>query len=90
MGFVSQVLKALVGDVVIGSRTVEGKAKPELVARFAINAIPALAELARGGAERATVQRLTREPSATSHRLRSAARQRNARWLFRSHGGAIG
>jgi DNA invertase Pin-like site-specific DNA recombinase len=46
----SQILKALVGDVVIEARTSEGKAKPELVARFAINAIPALAVLARGGA----------------------------------------
>jgi transcription initiation factor TFIIIB Brf1 subunit/transcription initiation factor TFIIB len=31
----SQILKALVGDVVIEARTSEGKAKPELVARFA-------------------------------------------------------
>ena len=46
----SQVLKALVGDVVIEARMVEGKAKSEMVVRFAINAIPALAGLARGGA----------------------------------------
>jgi hypothetical protein len=46
----SQILKALVGEVVIEARMSEGKAKPELVARFAINAIPALAVLARGGA----------------------------------------
>ena len=49
VGLAAQVLKALVGDVVIESRTVEGKAKPELVARFTINAIPALAVLDRGG-----------------------------------------
>jgi hypothetical protein len=49
VGFASQMLKALVGDVVIESRTVEGKAKPELVARFTINAISALAVLDRGG-----------------------------------------
>jgi DNA invertase Pin-like site-specific DNA recombinase len=49
VGLAAQVLKALVGDVVIESRTVEGKAKPELVAMFTINAIPALAVLDRGG-----------------------------------------
>jgi site-specific DNA recombinase len=52
VGLAAQVLKALVGDVAIESRTVEGKAKPELVARFTINAIPALAVLDRGGAGR--------------------------------------
>ena len=46
----SQVLKALVGDVVIEARMVEGKAKSEMVVRFAINAIPALVGLARGNA----------------------------------------
>jgi site-specific DNA recombinase len=49
VGLAAQVLKALVGDVVIEARTVEGKAKPELVAMFTINAIPALAVLDRGG-----------------------------------------
>jgi len=49
VGLAAQVLKALVGDVVIESRTVEDKAKPELVARFTINAIPALAVLDQGG-----------------------------------------
>jgi DNA invertase Pin-like site-specific DNA recombinase len=49
VGLAAQVLKALVGDVVIESRTVEGKAKSELVAMFTINAIPALAVLDRGG-----------------------------------------
>jgi len=50
LGFASQVLNALVVDVVIESRTVEGKARAELVARFTINTIPALAVLDRGGA----------------------------------------
>ena len=49
VGLAAQVLKDLVGDVVIESRTVEGKAKSELVAMFTINAIPALAVLDRGG-----------------------------------------
>ena len=50
VGVAAQVLKALVGDVVIEARKVEGKATPELVARFTINAIPALAVLDRRGA----------------------------------------
>ena len=43
----AEVLAALVGDVVIESQRVEGAAKPRMVARFTINAIPALAELRR-------------------------------------------
>jgi DNA invertase Pin-like site-specific DNA recombinase len=50
VGVAAQVLKALVGDVVIEARKVEGKARPEMVARFTINAIPAMALLARGQA----------------------------------------
>ena len=50
VGVAAQVLKALVGDVVIEARKVEGKARPEMVARFTINAIPALAVLDRGKA----------------------------------------
>ena len=41
VGVAAQVLKALVGDVVIESRTVEGQSRPEMVARFTINAVPA-------------------------------------------------
>jgi hypothetical protein len=48
VGVASQVLKALVGDVVIEARRVEGKSQPEMVARFSINAVPALAVLERG------------------------------------------
>jgi hypothetical protein len=43
------VLKALVGDVVLEMLQVEGQAKPEMVARFTINAVPALAVLERNG-----------------------------------------
>jgi DNA invertase Pin-like site-specific DNA recombinase len=48
VGVAAQVLKALVGDVVIEARQVEGKKRPEMVARFTINGIPALAALDRG------------------------------------------
>jgi site-specific DNA recombinase len=50
VGVAAQILKALVGDVVVDARKVEGKARPEMVARFTINAIPAMALLARGQA----------------------------------------
>jgi len=48
VGVAAQVLKALVGDVVLEKRQVEGQAKPQMVARFTINAVPALAVLDRG------------------------------------------
>ena len=48
VGVAAQVLKALVGDVVLETRQVEGQAKPQMVARFTINAVPALAVLDRG------------------------------------------
>ena len=48
VGVAAQVLKALVGDVILETRQVEGKAKPQMVARFTINAVPALAVLDRG------------------------------------------
>lgn len=48
VGIAAQVLKALVGDVILETRQVEGKAKPQMVARFTINDVPALAVLARG------------------------------------------
>lgn len=48
VGAAASVLKALVGDVVIESRKVEGQSRPEMVARFTINAVPALAALNRG------------------------------------------
>jgi DNA invertase Pin-like site-specific DNA recombinase/transcription initiation factor TFIIIB Brf1 subunit/transcription initiation factor TFIIB len=44
----AQVLKALVGDVILETRQAEGQVKPQMVARFTINAVPALAELNRG------------------------------------------
>ena len=44
----AQVLKALVGDVVIQKQHVDGYEKPQMVARFTINAVPALAVLERG------------------------------------------
>jgi DNA invertase Pin-like site-specific DNA recombinase len=49
VGIAAQVLKALVGDVILETRQVEGQAKPQMVARFTINAVPALAVLDRGG-----------------------------------------
>lgn len=48
VGVAAQVLKALVGDVVIETRQVDGQEKPQMVARFSINAMPGLAVLERG------------------------------------------
>ena len=48
VGVAAQVLKALVGDVVIEARTVEGQEKPQMVARFTIDTVPAIAVLRRG------------------------------------------
>ena len=48
VGVAAQVLKALVGDVVITTQQVEGHEKPQMVARFTINAVPALVMLERG------------------------------------------
>ena len=50
VGVAAQVLKALVGDVVIETRQIEGQEKLQMVARFTISAVPALAVLDRGGA----------------------------------------
>jgi hypothetical protein len=50
VGAAAQVLKALVGDVVITTQQVEGQEKPQMVARFTINAVPALAVFDRGRA----------------------------------------
>ncbi|MFM7518980.1 MAG: DHH family phosphoesterase [Planctomycetota bacterium] len=47
VGVAAGVLKSLIGDVVIDAVPVEGEAKPRMVARFTINAVPALAELGR-------------------------------------------
>jgi hypothetical protein len=49
VGVAAQVLNALVGDVVIERQQVDGQEKPQMVARFTINAVPALAVLDRGG-----------------------------------------
>jgi DNA invertase Pin-like site-specific DNA recombinase len=48
VGVAAQVLKALVGDVVIQKQHVDGYDNPQMVARFTINAVPALAVLERG------------------------------------------
>ena len=45
VGLAAPVLKELIGDVVIESRIVEGEAKPQMFARFTINALPALAAI---------------------------------------------
>ena len=49
VGVAALVLKALVGDVVIQKQHVDGHENPQMVARFTINAVPALAVLDRGG-----------------------------------------
>ena len=48
VGLVAPVLKELVGDVVIESRVVEGHSRPQMFARFTIDALPALALIGRG------------------------------------------
>jgi hypothetical protein len=48
VGTAAPLLKVLVGDVVIEARAVEGQAKPQMVARFTIDAVPAIAALRRG------------------------------------------
>jgi hypothetical protein len=45
VGLAAPVLKELVGDVVIEARIVEGEAKPQMFARFTINAMSALAAI---------------------------------------------
>ena len=50
VGVAAQVLKALVGDVVIQKQHVDGYENPQIVARFTINAVPALVVLERGRA----------------------------------------
>jgi DNA invertase Pin-like site-specific DNA recombinase len=58
VGRAAPVLQALVGDVVVESKKVEGKKRPEMVAKFTIDGIPALAALdrgKRGGADDPTV-----------------------------------
>lgn len=48
VGKAAPVLKELVGDVVLEAQWVEGKRSPEIMARFTIDAVPALAMLRRG------------------------------------------
>jgi site-specific DNA recombinase len=48
VGRAAPVLQALVGDVVVESKKVEGQKRPEMVAKFTIDGIPALASLERG------------------------------------------
>jgi hypothetical protein len=47
VGVAAQVLKALVGDVILQKQHVDGYKNPQMVARFTINAVPALAVLER-------------------------------------------
>lgn len=53
VGVAAQVLKALVGDVVIEARPVEGRRSPEMVATFTIDGIQAFTALDRGRRVRA-------------------------------------
>jgi len=53
VGVAAQVLKALVGDVVIEARPVEGRRSPEMVATFTIDGIRGFAALDRGKGVRA-------------------------------------
>jgi site-specific DNA recombinase len=58
VGRAAPVLQALVGDVVVESKKVEGRKRPAMVAKFTIDGIPALAVLERGkgaGADDPTV-----------------------------------
>jgi hypothetical protein len=48
VGIAAPALHALTGDVVIEARPAENGGQPELVARFTINALPALAGLGDG------------------------------------------
>ena len=48
VGLAASAIKALIGDVVIESRVVEGHAKLQMFARFTLNALPALAAIATG------------------------------------------
>ena len=50
VGVAAGVLKALVGDVIIKKQHVDGYENPQMVARFTINAVPALSVLDLGGA----------------------------------------
>ena len=47
VGLAAPVLKELVGDVVIESRVAEGHSRPQMFARFTIDALPALALIGR-------------------------------------------
>jgi DNA invertase Pin-like site-specific DNA recombinase len=47
VGLAAPVLKELVGDVVIESRVIEGQSRPQMFARFTIDALPALALIGR-------------------------------------------
>lgn len=48
VGRATPILRTLVGDVVIESKKVAGQKRPEMVAKFTIDGIPALAALERG------------------------------------------
>ena len=48
VGLAASAIKALIGDVVIESRVVEGQAKPQMFARVTLNALSASAAIATG------------------------------------------
>ncbi|MEX0670565.1 MAG: recombinase family protein [Pirellulales bacterium] len=79
VGIAAQVLKSLVGDVTVEARRLEGKARPEMVARFSINAIPALAMLNRGQAAKSD------DPTVTKWEF-----LHGDRWTMPSKGGLRG
>jgi len=78
VGMAAQVLKALVGDVVLEKRQVEGQAKPQMVARFTINAVPALAVLDRGWAADGDDSQASMWGSLDAHRKSTPTRPKDA------------
>jgi hypothetical protein len=72
----AQVLKALVGDVVIEARKIEGQASPQMVARFTINAVAAMAVLERGRPITGLRCRLDKSVNGTGTRTMSLCRGR--------------
>jgi hypothetical protein len=48
VGIAAPVLHALTGDVVLEARPAKNGKRPEMVARFTINALPALAAIGQG------------------------------------------
>jgi len=90
VGVAAQVLKALVGDVVIESRQAEGQEKPQMVARFSLDAMPALAILERNGGVASDMLKLNcgrcwttcRSQSSPNALKRSRSERRWSHWLM--------